>query len=349
MKKNMFTVSLVSITLLVPLVALQHSSVASAVVLSFSSQDVETSAPAQPKKSGKSFVRALSAPFKALSKIFGRKKNDQRAHNVTEKDIKKFESAQVTRINDASAKRPAVTTGASSANDHLQRGRDLLNAGYLNEAIAELSLAASIDAQLSEAHNLLAVAYQGKGLTQLSRTSFEMAMKIDKDNPEILNNMGYLLYLNGDYTGAMERLKKAVRLDPDNALILNNLALAQSQLGKFDEAYKNFARAGGEIVGRVNIAKRLELAGRRDEALKYFEAAKRQAETEQKANPTAQAITVVMEVKNGLITFASVKNHRQGLEDYEASALRLARQRRYPANKTGQEFVVVKVSPPPAS
>ena len=219
----------------------------------------------------------------------------------------------------------------------------------MNEAITELSLAASIDAQLSEAHNLLGVAYQGKGLTQLARTSFEMALKIDKDNPQILNNLGYLLYLNGDYSGAMERLKKAARLAPDNARILNNLALAQSQLGKFDEAYKNFARAGGEINGRVNMAKRLELAGRRDEALKYYEAARLQAEAEQKANPTAQAITVVMEVENGLVTFASVKNHRQGLEGYEASALRLARQRRYPSNKTGQEFVVVRVTPPPAS
>ena len=349
MKKNILTASLVSITLLVALVVLQHSSVASAVGVSLGRQDVETSAPAQPKKSGNSFARALSAPFKALSKIFGRKKSDQHAHNVTEKDIRKFESAQVTRINDARSATPATPTAAGSAKEHLERGRDLINAGYLNEAITELSLAASIDAQLSEAHNLLGVAYQGKGLTQLARTSFEMALKIDKDNPQILNNLGYLLYLNGDYSGAVERLKKAARLTPDSARILNNLALAQSQLGKFDEAYKNFARAGGEINGRVNMAKRLELAGRRDEALKYYEAARLQAEAEQKANPTAQAITVVMEVENGLVTFASVKNHRQGLEGYEASALRLARQRLYPANKTGQEVVVVRVTPQPAS
>ena len=78
MKKNILTASLVSITLLVALVVLQHSSVASAVGVSLGRQDVETSAPAQPKKSGNSFARALSAPFKALSKIFGRKKSNTR-------------------------------------------------------------------------------------------------------------------------------------------------------------------------------------------------------------------------------------------------------------------------------
>jgi len=347
MKKIYITLGSLIVVFALTLATIQQS-VASAVSKNSGDSDVVSTASEQ-NKAGNGFGRVLGAPFRALSRIFGRKKSGQHAHNVTEKDIKKFESAQVTRINDARSAAPAAPTGAGSAKEHLERGRDLINAGYLNEAIAELSLAASIDAQLSESHNLLGVAYQGKGLPQLARTSFEMALKIDKNNPQILNNLGYLLYFNGDYSGAMERLKKAARLAPDDARILNNLALAQSQLGKFDEAYKNFARAGGEINGKVNMAKRLELAGRRDEAVKYYEAARLQAEAEQKANPTAQAITVVMEVENGLVTFASIKNHRQGLEGYEASALRLARQRHYPANKTGQEFVVVRVNPPPAS
>ncbi len=179
----------------------------------------------------------------------------------------------------------------------------------------------------------------------MARNSFESALKISKNDAQTLNNLGYLLYSMSDFRGALEPLKKAARLAPDDPRILNNLAMTQSQLGKFDDAAKNFVRAGGEVNGRLNIARRLEVAGRTDEALKNYEAARKMAEAEQKANPGGQSITVLMEIKNGRVIFASVPNHRPGMEAYEASALRLARQRRYATDKNGQESVVVRVSP----
>jgi Tfp pilus assembly protein PilF len=70
-------------------------------------------------------------------------------------------------------------------------------------------------------------------------------------------------------------LKRAAKLAPKDERILNNLALALCRLGKFDDAYKSFARAGGELTGRLNTASILERMGRDDEAIKYYEAAKR--------------------------------------------------------------------------
>ncbi len=206
-----------------------------------------------------------------------------------------------------------------------------------------------MDPALAEAHNLLGVAYDCKGLSNLSRRAFDLALKLDGKNAEILNNLGYLLYQNGDYRGAADRLKKAAKLAPNDARILNNLALAQSQRGKFDDAYKNFARAGGEVTGRLNVANQLEMAGRSEEALKHYEAAKLKAQSQQSTSFGVQEITVAIEVQNGRISFASVKNHRRGMEAYEASALRLVRERKYPASKNGQESIVVRVSPLPAS
>jgi hypothetical protein len=52
-----------------------------------------------------------------------------------------------------------------------------------------------------------------------------------------------------------------------------------------------------------------------------------------------------MEIHDGRVLFAAVTNHRPGMEAYEASALRQARQRRFPAGKNGRETVVVRVSP----
>lgn len=144
-------------------------------------------------------------------------------------------------------------------------------------------------------------------------------------------------------------MKKAARLAPDDARILNNLALAQSQLGKFDDAYKNFARAGGELEGRLNVANRMEIAGRSEEALKHYRVARVLAEEEQKKNPTSLVITVAMGIKNGRVTYAAVENRRPGMEGYEAAALRIARQRRYPSDKNGNETVVIRVGSAPAS
>jgi hypothetical protein len=72
-------------------------------------------------------------------------------------------------------------------------------------------------------------------------------------------------------------------------------------------------------------------------------------EAEQKTNPNSMMMTVAMEIKNGRVTYAVIENRRPGMEAYEASALRIARQRRYPSNKNGQESIVIRVSPLPAS
>ncbi|MGI9167998.1 MAG: tetratricopeptide repeat protein [Pyrinomonadaceae bacterium] len=308
------------------------------------------------ESTGNGFYRALKAPFKAIGRLFGRgSKDSNKLQRLTEKDIRNFESTPVDQIKDATATKPnpllskPVDSSAASAVGHLEKGRQLLNASHFNEAIAELSLAISTDTSLVEAYNLLGVAYQLKGLPEMGRRSFQAALKVDKNNLQTLNNLGYLLSSNGDYKGALTFLKKAVRLAPDDQLVLNNLALAQSQLGKFDEASKNFVRAGGEIKGRLNIANRLEIVGRSAEARKHYEAARLQAEASQRTNPNSQAITVLMEVENGRIKYASVPNRRPGLAAYEATAMRIARERRYPANKSGQESIVIRVSSVPAS
>ena len=60
----------------------------------------------------------------------------------------------------------------------------------------------------------------------------------------------------------------------------------------------------------------------------------------------APAVTVVMEIEGGRVLRASIANPKPGMDSYEALALRIARQRRYPAQQNGRETVKIKVSPP---
>lgn len=228
-----------------------------------------------PKKKGNRLFRLFKAPFKAVGKVFGRGDDSGKLARMTEKDVEKFESVGVARVETRDAESRNAGGPEGTARERLARGRALLEEGNLNQAIAELSSAASLDPQLSQAHSLLAVAYDRKGLRERAKDSYERAVDVNEADPQALNNLGYSLYVSGNYRAAVERLKRAARLAPADARILNNLALVQTRLGKYDDAYKNFARAGGEYQGRMNVAALLERVGREEKAAEHYEAARR--------------------------------------------------------------------------
>ena len=71
----------------------------------------------------------------------------------------------------------------------------------------------SLDPKLTEAHNLLGVAYDKKGFGDRAKDSFERAVKLEED-ADTLNNLGFSLYQNGNYRAAVDRLKRAAKLAP---------------------------------------------------------------------------------------------------------------------------------------
>jgi len=228
----------------------------------------------QPKKGGNKIVKVIAAPFKAFGRLFGRGGNDEnKLHRMTEKDAERFESVAVTRIDDARNQSEKKVSAGSSAREQLDAGREYLLAGNYNEAISSLSLAVSLDPKLTEAHNLLGVAYDRKGFADRAKDSFERAVKLEED-AETLNNLGFSLYQNGNYRAAIDRLKRAAKLAPADERILNNLGLAYCRLGKVDEAYKAFTRATGPLTGNLNMAKMMERFAREDDAIRYYEAAR---------------------------------------------------------------------------
>ncbi len=248
--------------------------VASDGAVTGTAEDTTAATEEKPKKKGNRFARFFKAPFKAVGKLFNG--DDDKVRRMSEKDMAKFESAPLLRVEDSRTSATDKTdegTGGT-AKDYLARGRAMFDQGRLNEAIKELSRAVSLDSRLSEAHNLLAVAYDRKGLHDRARESFERALDHETD-AQTLNNLGYSLYVSGNYRAAISRLKRAAKLAPTDERIWNNLALAQCRLGKYDDAYKSFARSGGEYQGRLNVAAMLERAGREEQAIEHYEAARR--------------------------------------------------------------------------
>lgn len=242
--------------------------------------DQETAEAAQ-KKQGNSVGRTLGAPFRALSRLFGGSSNKNSAQSssrkISEKEAARFESAKISRVRDArvvapdAPPTPAVTNEPSEV--HLQRARELLSAGKVNEAIAELTAAESAAPKSAEIQNLLAVAYGSKGMNERALKAFEAAVRADKNNAQYLNNYGFLLLQTGNFQSAVKYLKRAAKLSPNDARIWNNLAVAQCRREKFDDAYQSFVRAVGEFDGRVNMAAQLLRQGLGQEAIRHLEVA----------------------------------------------------------------------------
>src|SRR6185503_12994285 len=116
----------------------------------------------QQKKKGNKVVKVLAAPFKMFGRLFGGGDDTNKVHRMTEKDADRFETVGVTRIEDANNQPVKRDTSQASAKEHLEIGRGYLIEGRYSEAVSELSMAASIDPKLTEAHNLLGVAYDKK-------------------------------------------------------------------------------------------------------------------------------------------------------------------------------------------
>jgi Flp pilus assembly protein TadD len=230
---------------------------------------------APAKKKGNSVARFFSAPFRAVGKLFGRGKDENKIERLTEKDVAKFETAGLTRIDDARTPKISTPDASADAAAHFASGRALFQGGRTSEAIGELSIAVSLDPSLGDAHNMLGMAFDKKGMPEKARESYERALKVRSNDPQILNNLGFSLYRNGNYRAAVDKLKKAAKYAPSDERILNNLALAQVRLGKYDDAYKTFVRAGGELTGTLNVATMLDRAGRNDDAIGYYEMARK--------------------------------------------------------------------------
>ena len=86
------------------------------------------------------------------------------------------------------------------------------------------------------------------------------------------------------------------------------------------------------------------IANERKEEKHVKPEAEKVAEPAPEPEPASQPIKVVMQIENGRVLKASIANHKPGMDGYEAMALRIARQRRYPSTTTGGETVTISVN-----
>lgn len=102
------------------------------------------------------------------------------------------------------------------------------------------------------------VVAQKSGQKDDAEAAYKKALEIKPDDIDATNNLGVLLFDNGDYQGALTQFEKLAGLDENSALAKRNLAACYAKLGQMDDAINTWK----ELVRKYpnDTSTRLDLA-----------------------------------------------------------------------------------------
>jgi tetratricopeptide (TPR) repeat protein len=105
-----------------------------------------------------------------------------------------------------------------------------------------------------EATHRLAIVADAQRRHAEAEQLFLLALERAPRNAELLADLGYCYYLQGQLAKAESALSKATKLDPSNQRYSNNLGLVLGHQGRYEEALDCFRKSGSEADAHYNLA-----------------------------------------------------------------------------------------------
>jgi Flp pilus assembly protein TadD len=103
-------------------------------------------------------------------------------------------------------------------------------------------------------HHRLGVIAVKQGLLDEGMASLERARLANPNDPDLLTDIGYTLYLQNRLSEAARVLQDAAKADPGNKRTMNNLALVMGKEGRMQEAQSMFRQVGNDAQMHANLA-----------------------------------------------------------------------------------------------
>ena len=124
-------------------------------------------------------------------------------------------------------------------------------------------------------HDVLGVAFAGRGRFEDAITEFRQALQLDPNLPVTYRNLGAALASHGEREEGIDNLRRAVELDPANAQTRYELASTLLDARKFNEAVDQFRVAIRLMPSPAKAYNNLGIAlasqGKFDEAIEQFQ------------------------------------------------------------------------------
>jgi Tfp pilus assembly protein PilF len=99
------------------------------------------------------------------------------------------------------------------------------------------------DIKKSDVHNRLAESYLTKQQFNEAFVELQKALKLNPDNKETLNYLGYVSTQFGNNKDAIAYYKRAISVDPNYSEAHNNLGVAYAEIEEWDNAISSFQSA----------------------------------------------------------------------------------------------------------
>ena len=115
---------------------------------------------------------------------------------------------------------------ADEAVKHYNRGVELHQSGFLNQAITEYKAALEADSRMEESYSNLGLIYAAQRNYPKAIDAFKKALSLKPGRPTTLNGLGTVLYAKGKVSDAMEKWRQAVVSDPQFASAYYNMGNA---------------------------------------------------------------------------------------------------------------------------
>ncbi|MCI0483041.1 MAG: tetratricopeptide repeat protein [candidate division NC10 bacterium] len=157
----------------------------------------------------------------------------------------------------------------------VNRGWVLLELRRYEDAITAFEAALRLQPRMARAHAGLGSAMvEARGDYREGMSRYLTAVKLDPENPALLNDLGWLSYKMNRYPEAVAALEKAAALDPKDPMIETNLGLAYQKAGRGQEAIAHLQRALAinpeYTLALYGLGKAYESRGQYPEALQAY-------------------------------------------------------------------------------
>jgi tetratricopeptide (TPR) repeat protein len=169
-----------------------------------------------------------------------------------------------------------------AADPLVNRGWVLLELRRYEDAVTAFEAALRLQPRMARAHAGLGSAMvEARGDYHEGMNRYLTAVRLDPENPALLNDLGWLSYKMNRYPEAVAALEKAATLDPKNPMIATNLGLAYQKAGRGEEAIARLERALAinpeYTLALYGLGKAYESRGQYPEALQAYRRAWRQS------------------------------------------------------------------------
>lgn len=149
----------------------------------------------------------------------------------------------------ATESRPVTDSGGADARRraevHTAMAGEYYSRGNLNVALSESRLALRDDPTYFPAYNMQGLVYMELREDVSARESFDQALRISPNNPDVLNNFGWFLCLRSETGRGLEMMQRAANntqySTPEKALLSSGLCLRRA--GRNTEAEDMLRRA----------------------------------------------------------------------------------------------------------